>query len=58
MRQGKVHVFGPVFDPNGAYGMGVVEMESEAEVNEFIAGDPASKINRYEVYAMRAVLPS
>jgi uncharacterized protein len=58
MQQGKVHVFGPVFDPTGAYGMGVVEMESDAEVNEFVAGDPASKINHYEVYAMKAVLPS
>ena len=58
MQQGKVHVFGPVFDPTGAYGMGVVEMESDAEVNEFVAGDPASKISHYEVYLMRAVLPS
>lgn len=58
MKQGKVHVFGPVFDPNGAYGMGVVEMENEDEVNRFVAGDPAAKINHYEVYAMRAVLPS
>jgi uncharacterized protein len=58
MKQGKVHVFGPVFDPNGAYGMGVVEMGSEDEVNRFVAGDPASKINRYEVYPMRAVLPT
>jgi uncharacterized protein len=58
MQQGKIHVFGPVFDPTGAYGMGVVEMESDAEVNEFVAGDPASKISSYEVYPMRAVLPS
>ncbi len=58
MKQGKVHVFGPVFDPNGAYGMGVVEMESDDEVNRFVAADPASKINHYEVYPMKAVLPS
>jgi uncharacterized protein YciI len=58
MKQGKVHVFGPVFDPNGAYGMGVIEMENDAEVSKFVAGDPASKINHYEVYPMRAVLPS
>jgi uncharacterized protein len=58
MRQGKVHVFGPVFDPSGPYGMGVVELDDEAQVNELIAHDPATKINKYEVYAMRAVLPS
>ena len=27
MKQGKVHVFGPVLDPNGIYGIGVVEVE-------------------------------
>jgi hypothetical protein len=33
-------------------------MESDAAVNEFVAGDPASKINHYEVYPMKAVLPT
>jgi uncharacterized protein len=58
MKQGKVHVFGPVFDPSGVYGIGVVEVESEAAVNDLVAKDPATKINQYEVYAMRAILPS
>jgi uncharacterized protein len=58
MHQGKVRVFGPVFDPAGAYGMGVVEADSEEEVHALIAKDPAAQINRYEVYPMRAVLPS
>ena len=42
MQQGKVRVFGPVFDPAGAYGMGVVEADSEEEVHELIAKDPAA----------------
>ena len=58
MDQGKVRVFGPVLDPQGAYGIGILEAASEAEVLELIALDPASKINRYEFHAMRAMLPS
>jgi len=57
MQQGRVHVFGPVMDPTGVYGVGIVSAESEAEVREMIAADPATQINRYEVYAMRAILP-
>ncbi len=58
MKQGKAHVFGPVFDPSGPYGMGIVEVNNEAEVNDLVANDPATKINRYEIYPMKAVLPS
>ena len=54
----KILTSGPVFDPNGTYDMGVVEMETNAEVNRFVAADPASKINHYEVYPMKAALPS
>jgi uncharacterized protein YciI len=57
MDEGRVVVFGPVMDPAGPYGMGVVQAGNEAEVQEFVANDPASKINRYEFYPMRAVLP-
>ena len=58
MAQGKVVVFGPVMDPAGPYGMGVVSAESEVEIKAFMANDPASAILRYEYYPMRAVLPS
>ncbi len=56
--KGDVVVFGPVMDPAGPWGMGVVAAESEAQIREFIANDPASQINTYEFYPMRAVLPS
>ena len=55
---GKVAVFGPVMDPAGPCGMGVVAAESEDEIKEFMANDPASAILRYEYYPMQAVLPS
>jgi uncharacterized protein YciI len=58
MQQGKVVVFGPVMDPKGPYGMGVVEADSEDSIREFMAGDPASTINTYEFHPMRAVIPS
>jgi uncharacterized protein YciI len=57
MDKGKVLVFGPVMDPNAVYGLGIIEAESEDEVKDFIANDPATKINTYEYYPMRAVLP-
>src|SRR5215467_11780240 len=58
MDEGKVVVFGPVMDPSGPYGMGIIEAADEGEVETFIEGDPAAKINKYEWYPMRAVLPA
>ena len=57
MSQGKVIVFGPVLDPKAVYGFGVVAVHDEQEVKDFIAGDPANKINSYEYYPMLAVVP-
>ena len=58
MAEGRVVVFGPAMDPAGPYGMGVVQAQDEAEIQNFVANDPASKINRYEFYPIRAVLPA
>ena len=57
MSKGKVVVFGPVLDPNAVYGLGIVCVDEEQEVKEFIAGDPANKINSYEYYPMLALVP-
>jgi uncharacterized protein len=57
MNQGKVLAFGPVLDPAEVYGLGIIAVDSEDEVKEFIAGDPAAKINRYEYFPMKAVVP-
>ncbi len=53
--RGKVVVFGPVIDPNGVFGMAVIEAESEEEVRGLIAGDPVTKagLGSYEVHPMR-----
>jgi uncharacterized protein YciI len=56
--QGEVVVFGPVLDPSGPYGMGVVAAADEAGARAFAAGDPAMKSNSgfaCEIHPMRAV---
>jgi uncharacterized protein len=58
MKKGKVVVFGPVLDPSEVYGLGVICVNSEQEVKDFIANDPAAKINRYEYFPMKAVVPA
>ena len=48
MDKGKAMVFGPVLDPAGVYGLGIIEAESEGEAKIFMANDPAISINTYE----------
>ena len=57
MNQGKVLAFGPVLDPKEVYGLGIIAVDSEQEVKDFIAKDPASKINHYEYFPMKAIVP-
>ncbi len=55
---GDVVVFGPVMDPHGPYGMGIVTMPDEAAARAFADADPAIKSGRgfaCEIYPMRAV---
>jgi uncharacterized protein YciI len=56
MNEGKVLAFGPVLDPSETYGLGIIAVDEEQEVKEFISNDPASTINRYEYFPMRAVV--
>ena len=50
-------VFGPVMDPQGVYGVGVYQVEDEAEMRNLIEHDPANGLLRYEVFPMaRAVV--
>ena len=56
MSKGMVHVFGPVFDPNGVYGLGIVSAEDEDQLKTFIDNDPALKINKVEYYPMMAMV--
>ena len=62
MDEGKVIVFGPVADPKGPWGLGVVRVANEAELKQFCDGDPVIKANigmRMETMPMlRAVVKS
>jgi uncharacterized protein len=49
---GKLVVAGPVFDPAGAFGMGVFEVGSLGELEAILAHDPATAIGRYQVAPM------
>jgi len=59
LAQGRAIVFGPVDDPRGGWGLGVVRARNEAEVRVYESNDPAVKSGRgfsYEVLPMlRAV---
>lgn len=46
MVRGKVLIFGPVADPEGPWGLGVLKAQSEEEVETFEAGDPAIQSGR------------
>lgn len=55
---GEVLVFGPVLDPKGPYGMGIVSAADETGAHAFAAADPAMKANigfACEVHSMRAI---
>ena len=58
MNKGFVLAFGPVLAPKGAYGLGIITVDNQDQVNEFIAHDPANGLNKYEFYPMMAVTPS
>jgi uncharacterized protein YndB with AHSA1/START domain len=46
LQEGNVVVFGPVGDPKGPWGMGVIRAADEAAVRAFEAGDPAIRAER------------
>jgi uncharacterized protein len=57
MSKGMVLAFGPVLDPQGVYGLGIVEVENEQQMKDIIATDPANGLNKYEYYLMKVVTP-
>jgi uncharacterized protein len=57
MARGSVLAFGPVMDPKGAYGFGIVKVDDDSEIIGFVAGDPANGLVEFEYYPMLAVTP-
>jgi uncharacterized protein len=55
IRRRKAVAYGPVMDPQGPYGVAVVEVEDEATADRVAANDPAIKSRagfRYEIHTM------
>jgi uncharacterized protein YciI len=55
MDKGQVVTFGLVADPNGPFGIGIVEVEADADVEALTTNDPTIRANRgfrFEVYPM------
>ena len=59
MEKGRIVVYGPVMDSQGAFGMGVVRFATEAELRDFLAKDPTivGGLNTVTFSPMRAVYP-
>jgi hypothetical protein len=61
MSQGNVVAFGPVFDPKGPFGIGIIRLEEGEHASNMCANDPTILANvgfAYEVYPMpNVVLP-
>lgn len=53
---GTMLVLGPVLDPTGVYGLGIVAVDDEAQVKTLLANDPAGTINSYEYHPIMAVV--
>jgi uncharacterized protein len=57
--KGVALLFGPVLDPAGSYGIGVVEVQNEEELKVLTANDPVTKSGRefrHEAYVMPQVI--
>jgi uncharacterized protein len=52
---GKLLLYGPVLAPDGAFGVGILEVTDEAEARQFGENDPSVRagLNRFEIYPMR-----
>jgi len=52
---GRLLLYGPVLAKGGAFGLAVLEVDSEEEARTFGEGDPSVKagLNRFEVHPMR-----
>jgi len=52
---GKLLLYGPVMAPQGAFGLGVLEVVDEAEARRFGANDPSVRagLQRFELHPMQ-----
>jgi uncharacterized protein len=59
MAQGKVVVLGPVADPRGVFGMGILALEDTDDAQALVENDPVAKANAgfsTEIYPMPRIM--
>ncbi|HMG93616.1 MAG TPA: YciI family protein [Chryseolinea sp.] len=54
LEKGTAIAYGPVLDPKGAFGVGVICVNTNDELQQVIANDPANGLNKYEYAPMMA----
>jgi len=54
---GKLLLYGPVMAPDGAFGLGILEVANQDEARRFGEKDPSVRagLNRFDFYPMRVV---
>jgi uncharacterized protein YciI len=52
VQDGTVLALGPVADPKGSYGIAIIRVDSDDQLRQLIANDPANGLNSYEFYPM------
>jgi len=52
VQDGTVLVLGPVADPKGGYGIAIIRVDSDEQLKQLIANDPANGMNTYEFHPM------
>ena len=55
LEKGTAIAYGPVLDPKGGYGVGVICVDTDEELQQLMANDPANGLNKYEFAPMKAV---
>ena len=55
VQDGTVMALGPVADPKGGYGIAIVRVDTEEQLKQLMANDPANGLNTYEVHPMPRV---
>jgi uncharacterized protein YciI len=59
LAEGVAVAFGPVLDPAGAWGLGLIRVEDEAAARAYVAEDPVIRAGRgfrYEILPMLALV--
>jgi hypothetical protein len=55
VQDGTVLVLGPVADPKGGYGIAIIRVDNDEQLQELIGNDPANGLNSYEYHPMARV---